>query len=187
MRRTRVTSCFASSTQQMNSLRARGVMSFQASSAVDLAISALRRSRGSWCTTPPGTGELLTPSIFGKGGKITFGLPIPAHALDGPLPPALHLLQGTFVRRVTAVDHLVEMSILRLDDLVCGRTLMGRIARPTKLPTRHGFHDSRFLSLCLAVAWQSDVICAVDWGRSASKIRVFDRRHTLLTPDASGM
>ena len=34
MRRSRVISCLASSTQQMNSLRARGVMSFQASSAV---------------------------------------------------------------------------------------------------------------------------------------------------------
>jgi hypothetical protein len=55
MRRSRVVSCLASSTQQMNSLRAKGVMSFQASSAVALAISALRRSAGSLCTTPPGT------------------------------------------------------------------------------------------------------------------------------------
>jgi hypothetical protein len=31
------------------------VMSFQASSAVGLAASALRRSAGSVCTTPPGT------------------------------------------------------------------------------------------------------------------------------------
>lgn len=60
MRRSRVISCLASSTQQMNSLRARGVMSFQASSAVGLAISALRRSAGSLCTTPPGTRWLLT-------------------------------------------------------------------------------------------------------------------------------
>ncbi len=41
--------------QQMNSLRASGVMSFQASSAVALAISAIRRSAGSLCTTPPGS------------------------------------------------------------------------------------------------------------------------------------
>ena len=60
MRRSRVISCLASSTQQMNSLRARGVMSFQASSAVVLAISAWRRSPGSLCTTPPGTRGLLT-------------------------------------------------------------------------------------------------------------------------------
>ena len=59
MRRSRVVSCLASSTQQMNSLRAKGVMSFQASRAVALAISALRRSAGSSCTTPPGTGWLL--------------------------------------------------------------------------------------------------------------------------------
>jgi hypothetical protein len=60
MRRSRVVSCLASSTQQMNSLRARGVMSFQAWSAVALAISAWRRSAGSLCTTPPGTRWLLT-------------------------------------------------------------------------------------------------------------------------------
>jgi len=60
MRRSRVVSCLASSTQQMNSLRANGVMSFQASSAVALAISALRRSTGSLCTTPPGTRWPLT-------------------------------------------------------------------------------------------------------------------------------
>ena len=47
MRRSRVIFCLASSTQQMNSLRARGVMSFQASSAAGLATSALRRSVGS--------------------------------------------------------------------------------------------------------------------------------------------
>ena len=52
MRRSRVTACLASSTQQMNSLRARGVMSFQAASAVGLAISALRRSAGSSCAPP---------------------------------------------------------------------------------------------------------------------------------------
>jgi hypothetical protein len=39
MRRFRVISCLASSTQQMNSLRAKGVMSFQAASAVPLATS----------------------------------------------------------------------------------------------------------------------------------------------------
>jgi hypothetical protein len=59
MRRSRVISCFASSTQQMNSLRAKGVMSFHAASAVVLAISASRRSAGNLCTTPPGTRPLL--------------------------------------------------------------------------------------------------------------------------------
>ena len=40
--------------EQMNSLRARGVMSFHAASAVGLAISALCRSPGRPRTTPPG-------------------------------------------------------------------------------------------------------------------------------------
>jgi Protein of unknown function (DUF2510)/zinc-ribbon family len=60
MRRSRVLSCLAFSTQQMNSLRARGVMSFQATSAVGFVISASRRSVGSLWTTPPGTRVLLT-------------------------------------------------------------------------------------------------------------------------------
>lgn len=52
MRRSRVTCCLAFSTQQMNSLRAKGVMSRHASSAAGFASSALRRSSGSSCTTP---------------------------------------------------------------------------------------------------------------------------------------
>jgi hypothetical protein len=63
MRRCRVASCLASSTQQMNSLRARGVMSFQAASAVELAISASCRSAGSLCTTPPGSFALTRPRL----------------------------------------------------------------------------------------------------------------------------
>jgi hypothetical protein len=60
MRRSRVSSCFASSTQQMNSLRARGVMSLHASRATALLTSASRRSFGSSCTTPPGNSEVAT-------------------------------------------------------------------------------------------------------------------------------
>ncbi len=79
MRRSRVVSCLASSTQQMNSLRARGVMSRQASSAVWLEISALLRSRGSVCTTPPGTRGLLTGVRV--AGPITAGSPMSAQLL----------------------------------------------------------------------------------------------------------
>lgn len=60
MRRDRVVDCLASSTQQMNSLRAKGVMSIQAASAAAFAIKTSRRSVGSLCTTPPGTRLLLT-------------------------------------------------------------------------------------------------------------------------------
>ena len=58
-RRSLVIACFAFSTQQMNSLRAMGVMSVHASSADGLAINVARRSCGSLCTTPPGTRWLL--------------------------------------------------------------------------------------------------------------------------------
>ncbi len=60
MRRCRVASFFASSTQQMNSLRARGVMSHHACSAPGLASNASRKSAGSSCTTPPGRGPRST-------------------------------------------------------------------------------------------------------------------------------
>ena len=69
MRRCRVTFCLASSTQQMNSLRARGVMSFHASSAPGLATSASRRSSGSSCTTPPGIRRLLTKPHWRHPGR----------------------------------------------------------------------------------------------------------------------
>src|SRR5450631_5028 len=70
--------------------------------------------------------ELL--SALGKGGKIALGLPIPPHSFDGILPPALHLLQGTFVTRVAVGHQLLEMSILRLDHLVCGHAMVRKIA-----------------------------------------------------------
>lgn len=74
MRRFRVICCVASSTQQMNSLRAKGVMSLQAASAVELASSASRRSRGSLCTTPPGTRSPVTeaflPRQFGAAPEL---------------------------------------------------------------------------------------------------------------------
>ena len=68
IRRSRVFCCLASSTQQMNSLRASGVMSFHASSAMLLAVNASRRSTGSRCTTPPGTRVLLTAQRYRAGG-----------------------------------------------------------------------------------------------------------------------
>src|SRR5262249_39542885 len=48
--------------ERPHSACARGVVSFQASSAAVLAISASRRSAGSLCTTPPGTRRLLIGS-----------------------------------------------------------------------------------------------------------------------------
>jgi hypothetical protein len=44
MRRSRVISCVASSIQQMNSLRAKGMTSLQVASAVAFVINALRLS-----------------------------------------------------------------------------------------------------------------------------------------------
>lgn len=75
MRRCRVASCLASWTQQMNSLRASGVMSIQAVRAVWLATRASWRSRGISCTTPPGTSRLPAGPVPSSRRK---ALPSPA-------------------------------------------------------------------------------------------------------------
>ncbi len=71
MRRSLVAACLASSTQQMNSFRARGVMSFQATRALGLAMSSRRRSTGSLCTAPPGSRGLLMASNGTAQGPTT--------------------------------------------------------------------------------------------------------------------
>lgn len=53
-RRFLVLICFAFSTQQINSLRARGVMSSQRALTLRLLVSASLRSAGILCTVPPG-------------------------------------------------------------------------------------------------------------------------------------
>ena len=54
MRRERVIDCLASSIQQINSLRVKGVMPTHATSAAAFAPSACRKSAERSCTTPPG-------------------------------------------------------------------------------------------------------------------------------------
>ena len=67
IRRSRVAAFLASSTQQMNSLRAKGVMSFQARRAGSSATKASRRSAGSLWTVPPGTRWTFTDPSIGRG------------------------------------------------------------------------------------------------------------------------
>jgi len=55
IRRCLVSSSLASSTQQIHSLRASGVMSFHAASAGPSSANAFRRSAGTLCTVPLGT------------------------------------------------------------------------------------------------------------------------------------
>src|SRR5262249_12630328 len=56
------------------------------------------------------------------------------------LPATLHCLQRVLVGAVTAGHDLVQMTVLGLDDLVCGRTVVRVLARPTHLLTGHGLH-----------------------------------------------
>src|SRR5579872_685308 len=61
MRRLLVSICLAFSTQQMNSLRASGVMSSHRASTFGSATSAVRKSVGILCTVPP---EISFVSIY---------------------------------------------------------------------------------------------------------------------------
>src|SRR5437762_936148 len=83
-------------------------------------------------------------SVFGKIGEVALHSPIPAHARDGMLPPALHLLQGTGVRVIAGGDDLLEVMVLRLDDSVSGFALQPKLTRPTQLVARHRLHGHSF-------------------------------------------
>src|SRR4051794_18852300 len=51
-------------------------------------------------------------SVVGQGGEGLLRVLVPAHALDGVLPPTLHVLQGRLVRGVTARHDVLEVLVL---------------------------------------------------------------------------
>ena len=57
------------------------------------------------------------------------------------LPADIHLFEGGRVRSVTIGDHLLEMPVLGLADVVGGLTLVLVVAWPTELLTCHRFHQ----------------------------------------------
>lgn len=61
-------------------------------------------------------------------------------------PPTLHVLQGSLVRIVTALDHFPQVAVLCLDDLVSARALMREITRSTHLLAGHRFHQALYPS-----------------------------------------
>jgi len=95
MRRARVASCLASSTQQMNSLRARGVMSFQASSAVGFGDQRCAQVGGKFVHHPAGDsvaahrGRVAVPGRAGRRGPRRR-----APIAGRPRPPCVPPLQG---------------------------------------------------------------------------------------------
>jgi hypothetical protein len=82
----------------MNSLRANGVMSIQASSAVVLAISAVRKSAGILCTTHRAlvlvmdlTGNDVSVADMQSRSNAAFALIAVASCVRCNLRPALHV------------------------------------------------------------------------------------------------
>jgi hypothetical protein len=67
------------------------------------------------------------------------------------LPAALHLFEGGRVRGVPTGDHLPEMPVLGLDDLVGVLTLVLVVAWPTKLFACHCFHQLTAFFGCFAI------------------------------------
>src|SRR5262245_30053667 len=84
---------------------------------------------------------LKAQSLLGECGEVLFCGAVPAHPSDRVLPTALHLCEGGLVRGVTTGDHLLEMPILGLDDLIGGMTLVLVVAWPTELLACHRFHQ----------------------------------------------
>lgn len=80
-------------------------------------------------------------SVFGESSKITLCVLIPRHACSWMLPPAFHVLQGAFVRLITTFDHVSQMPIFRLYDLIGGISTEPKITWPARLFTRHSFHS----------------------------------------------
>ena len=117
---------------------ARGGERCQVHGGGGLAHPALQRSHHDDHTekVPDLPGRLSPP----EEPRRPLGALVPAHARDRVLPAALHLLQGAFVCGVTALDHLVEVPVLRLDHLVGGLSVELELACPTQLVARHRLH-----------------------------------------------
>ena len=60
-------------------------------------------------------------------------------------PPSLHLVEGSCVGVVTACDHLPEMLVLCLDDLVSAACPMSELTRAAQIFACHCLHQSFFL------------------------------------------
>jgi hypothetical protein len=95
-------------------------------------------------------------SILEERGEVPFGGAVPAHPWDRVLPAALRLFAGGRVRGVTTGDHLLELPVLGLDDLVCGLTVgVGNrmahgVACMSSFPSAHCFLHEFLRSWSLA-------------------------------------
>ncbi len=87
----------------------------------------------------PATCGLLGGHL-GQGSEVALRVLVPTHSRDGSLPPALHLLKSGLVGGVARCDHLLEMGVVRFDDVVGGLTFVGEVARPTELSACHLLH-----------------------------------------------
>jgi hypothetical protein len=126
MRRFRVISCFASSTQQMNSLRAKGVMSLQAASAAEFAISASRRSAGSSCTTPPGT-RLLVTEESRSANRLRRSRPLFGFAAAGRFLRDLDTDRAARVRRTSRTAWILDLGAYK-------RAMWSGTSKPRRYP-----------------------------------------------------
>src|SRR5262245_4022211 len=85
--------------------------------------------------------RMTSRSVFWKSCEVALGSAVPAEAGERIAPPALHGLQGTLVRCVTARDHFLEVTILRLYHLIGVGSLERKVTRSTHLLACHRLHD----------------------------------------------
>src|ERR1700710_171566 len=87
-----------------------------------------------------GRGAAVSASTLRQLGEPLLDVVVPAHRLLGVAPAALHFAAGGHVGFVTVLDDLLEMLVLRLDDLVGALALVGEPAGAAEVLTSHGLH-----------------------------------------------
>src|SRR3954449_7314108 len=103
-----------------------------------IALSFLSR-----LSVPPSLGLRSRCSVLGKRRERLLRRPVPPESRDGTLPSSAHVVERAAVGVVAAGDHLLEMGVLRLDDLVGLVAVVLCVARATELPACHGLHAAR--------------------------------------------
>src|SRR5215207_412068 len=82
-------------------------------------------------------------SVLGERRERLLRRSVPAESGDGALPASAHVVESAAVGLVAARDHLLEMGVLGLDDVVGLVAAEAGIAWPTELSAGHRLHAAR--------------------------------------------
>jgi len=112
-------------------------------------------------------------SVLGESREGLGGVAVPPEALDGVAPPRLHVRARRLVRRVAGPNGILEMTVLRLDDLVRGRSAQLQVAGAAELAAGHRLHLELLGSGCEGP--NSEVRSGEDEGVTPYRLRSVER------------